>query len=86
MCNDEARNVVIFILNANVHVYVHEDLHEIDLYNVIQKISWETTRNQDRLKDNQLTTKTKKNHELYTCTKQTTKYSIYGTYKILKKV
>jgi hypothetical protein len=29
MCNDEASNVVICSLNVNIHVYVHEDLHEI---------------------------------------------------------
>jgi hypothetical protein len=29
MCNDEARNVVIYSLNANIHVYVHKDFHEI---------------------------------------------------------
>jgi hypothetical protein len=34
MCNDEAINVVIYSLNANIHVYVHEDLNEIYLYNV----------------------------------------------------
>ncbi len=34
MCNDEARDVVIYSLNANIHVYVHEDLNEIYLYNV----------------------------------------------------
>jgi hypothetical protein len=34
MCNDEARNVVIYSLNASIHVYAHEDLHEIYLYNV----------------------------------------------------
>jgi hypothetical protein len=34
MCNDEARNVVIYSLNANIHVFVHEDLNEIYLYNV----------------------------------------------------
>jgi hypothetical protein len=34
MCKDEARNVVIYSLNANIHVYVHEDLNEIYLYNV----------------------------------------------------
>jgi hypothetical protein len=32
MCNDEAGNVVIYSLNASIHVYVHEDLHEIYLY------------------------------------------------------
>jgi hypothetical protein len=34
MCNDEARNVVIYSLNTSIHVYVHEDLHEMYLYNV----------------------------------------------------
>jgi hypothetical protein len=34
MCNDEAGNVVIYNLNASIHVYVHEDLHEIYLYTV----------------------------------------------------
>jgi hypothetical protein len=32
--NDESINVVIYSLNANIHVYVHEDLNEIYLYNV----------------------------------------------------
>jgi hypothetical protein len=27
MCNDEAINVVIYNLNANIHVYVHEVLN-----------------------------------------------------------
>jgi hypothetical protein len=31
MCNDEALNVVIFTINANIHVFVHVDLHEIYL-------------------------------------------------------
>jgi hypothetical protein len=31
MCNDEARNVVIYSINTSIHVYVHEDLHEIYL-------------------------------------------------------
>jgi hypothetical protein len=34
MCSDEAGNVVIYSLNTSIHVYVHEDLHEIYLYNV----------------------------------------------------
>jgi hypothetical protein len=34
MCNDEAWNVVICSINANIHVYVHVDLHEIYLLNV----------------------------------------------------
>jgi hypothetical protein len=34
MCNDEARDVVIYCLNSKIHVYVHEDLNEIYLYNV----------------------------------------------------
>jgi hypothetical protein len=34
MCNDEACNVVKCSLNANIHVYVHGDLHEICLLNV----------------------------------------------------
>jgi hypothetical protein len=34
MCNYEAIDVVIYNLNANIHVYVHEDLNEIYLYNV----------------------------------------------------
>ncbi len=34
MCNDKAWNVVICSLNANIHVVVHEDLHEIYLLNV----------------------------------------------------
>ncbi len=37
MCNDEALNVVICNLNANMHVYVQEDLHEIYLLNVNPK-------------------------------------------------
>jgi hypothetical protein len=43
MCNDEARNVVIFILNANIHVYIQEDLNEIYLYNVKVKKGRGTT-------------------------------------------
>jgi hypothetical protein len=31
--HDEARSVVIYSLNANIHVYVHEDFNEIHLYN-----------------------------------------------------
>jgi hypothetical protein len=31
MCNDEAWNVVIFSINANIYVFVHVDLHEIYL-------------------------------------------------------
>jgi hypothetical protein len=31
MCNDEALNVVICSVNANIHVVVHKDLHEINL-------------------------------------------------------
>ncbi len=31
MCNDKAWNVVIFSINANIHVFVHVDLHEIYL-------------------------------------------------------
>jgi hypothetical protein len=31
MCNDEAWNVVICSINANIHVFVHADLHEIYL-------------------------------------------------------
>jgi hypothetical protein len=34
MCNDEALNVVIFAINANTHVFVHVDLHEIYLLDV----------------------------------------------------
>jgi hypothetical protein len=34
MYNDEARNVVIYSLNANIHVYVHDNLNEIYLNNV----------------------------------------------------
>jgi hypothetical protein len=34
MCNDEEWNVVICSLNTNIHVYVHEDFHEIYLLNV----------------------------------------------------
>jgi hypothetical protein len=34
MYNDEARDVVIYSLKANIHVYLHEDLNEIYLYNV----------------------------------------------------
>ncbi len=34
MCNDEAGNVVIYSLNANIYVYVHEDLNEIYPYNI----------------------------------------------------
>jgi hypothetical protein len=34
MCNNEARYVVIYSLNANIYVYVHVDLHEIYLYDV----------------------------------------------------
>ncbi len=34
MCNDEALNVVISTINANIHVFVHVDLHEIYLLNV----------------------------------------------------
>jgi hypothetical protein len=37
MCNDEAGNVVLYSLNANIHVYVHEDFHKIYLDNVIKK-------------------------------------------------
>ncbi len=37
MCNDKAWNVVICSLNANIHVVVHEDLHEIYVLNVIKK-------------------------------------------------
>ncbi len=33
---DEVRYVAIYSLNANIHVYVHVDLHEIYLYNVKQ--------------------------------------------------
>ncbi len=33
MCNDQAGNVVIYSLNANIHVYVHQDLNEIYPYN-----------------------------------------------------
>jgi hypothetical protein len=43
MCNDEARNVVIYILNANIHVYIQEDLNEIYLYNVKVKKGRGTT-------------------------------------------
>jgi hypothetical protein len=32
--HDEARSVVIYSLNANIHVYVHQDLNEIYLCNV----------------------------------------------------
>jgi hypothetical protein len=32
--HDEARSVVIYSLNANIHVYVHQDLNEIYFYNV----------------------------------------------------
>jgi hypothetical protein len=31
MCNDEAWNVVICSISTNIHVFVHEDLHEIYL-------------------------------------------------------
>jgi hypothetical protein len=34
MCNDEVINVVIYNLNANILVYVHEVLNEIYLSNV----------------------------------------------------
>jgi hypothetical protein len=34
MCNDEALNDVICSMNANIHVVVHKDLHEINLLNV----------------------------------------------------
>jgi hypothetical protein len=34
MCNDEALNVAICSMNANIHVVVHKDLHEINLLNV----------------------------------------------------
>jgi hypothetical protein len=34
MYNDEARDVVIYSLKANIRVYVHEDVNEIYLYNV----------------------------------------------------
>jgi hypothetical protein len=34
MCNDEALNVVICSINANIHVFVQVDLHEIYLLNV----------------------------------------------------
>jgi hypothetical protein len=35
MCNDEALNVVISTINANIHVvFVHVDLHEKYLLNV----------------------------------------------------
>jgi hypothetical protein len=34
MCNDAVINVVIYNLNANILVYVHEVLNEIYLYNV----------------------------------------------------
>jgi hypothetical protein len=34
MCNDEALNVVICSMNANIDVVVHKDLHEINLLNV----------------------------------------------------
>jgi hypothetical protein len=34
MCNDEALNVVISTIKANIHVFVHMDLHEIYLLNV----------------------------------------------------
>ncbi len=37
MCNDEALNVVICSMNANIHVVVHKDLHEINLLNVKTK-------------------------------------------------
>ncbi len=37
MCNDEASNVVICSMNANIHVVVHKDLHEIKLLNVKKK-------------------------------------------------
>jgi hypothetical protein len=39
MCNDKASNVVIYSSNANIHVYVHEDLNEIYLLNVKGTIS-----------------------------------------------
>jgi hypothetical protein len=32
--HEEARDVVIYSLNDNIHVNVHEDLNEIYLYNV----------------------------------------------------
>ncbi len=31
MCNDEAWDDVLCSLNANIYVFVHEDLHEIYL-------------------------------------------------------
>ncbi len=38
MCNDEALDDVICSMNANIHVVVHKDLHEINLLNV--KVQW----------------------------------------------
>jgi hypothetical protein len=37
MWNDEALNFVICSMNANIHVVVHKDLHEINLLNVESK-------------------------------------------------
>jgi hypothetical protein len=42
MCNDEAWNVVICSMNANIHVVVHKDLHEINLLNVKKGITFST--------------------------------------------
>ncbi len=38
MCSDEALNVVIFTINANIHVFVHVDLHERYLLMLILKL------------------------------------------------
>jgi hypothetical protein len=40
MCNDEALNVVICSMNANIHVIVHKDLHEINLLYVKVGLNW----------------------------------------------
>ncbi len=34
MCNDMTSNVVIYSSNANIYVYVHEDVNEIYILNV----------------------------------------------------
>jgi hypothetical protein len=46
MCNDEALNVVISTINANIHVFVHVDLHEIYLLNVNRKVAKENSSHQ----------------------------------------
>jgi hypothetical protein len=37
MRNEEAGNVVTYSLNANIHVYVHEDFHDKFFCNVKKK-------------------------------------------------